>query len=42
VQKVIGSIPAGTGGGGGGTIAPLTFDQTVEAARLGANAAEDS
>jgi hypothetical protein len=37
VQGIIGPIPAGTGGGGG-----LTFNQAVEAARQGANEAEDS
>jgi hypothetical protein len=37
VQAVIGAIPAGAGGGGG-----LSFDQTVEAARQGAELAEDS
>lgn len=39
VQAVIGAIPAPVGGGAGGA---LTFDQTVEAARQGAEQAEDS
>jgi hypothetical protein len=39
VQRNIGPVPAGTGGGGGGG---LTFDETVEAARQGAEQAEDS
>lgn len=41
VQSIIGPVPLGSGGDGGdGT--SLTFDQAVEAARQGANAAEDS
>jgi hypothetical protein len=38
VQAVIGSIPAGTGGGGSGP----SFATLVEAARQGAELAEDS